>query len=88
MPLLIPPLVLCTDNGAMIGAAAHLKYKRGEFTPLDMKAEPGLIAGRMVGTEARFKFRIDRRFNGAYNKQQHFTIVAAALDKLACRYTS
>ena len=42
VPLLIPPLVLCTDNGAMIGAAAHLKYKRGEFTPLDMKAEPGL----------------------------------------------
>ncbi|BBH24527.1 DNA-binding/iron metalloprotein/AP endonuclease [Paenibacillus baekrokdamisoli] len=42
VPLLIPPLVLCTDNAAMIGAAAHLKYKRGEFTSLDMKAEPGL----------------------------------------------
>ncbi|MFC5647567.1 tRNA (adenosine(37)-N6)-threonylcarbamoyltransferase complex transferase subunit TsaD [Paenibacillus solisilvae] len=42
VPLLIPPLVLCTDNAAMIGAAAHLKYTRGEFTSLDMKAEPGL----------------------------------------------
>ncbi|MFC4812805.1 tRNA (adenosine(37)-N6)-threonylcarbamoyltransferase complex transferase subunit TsaD [Paenibacillus sp. GCM10023250] len=42
IPLLVPPLQLCTDNAAMIGAAAHLKYARGEFTPLDMKAEPGL----------------------------------------------
>ncbi|MBW7458010.1 tRNA (adenosine(37)-N6)-threonylcarbamoyltransferase complex transferase subunit TsaD, partial [Paenibacillus sepulcri] len=42
VPLLIPPLALCTDNAAMIGAAAHLKWKSGEFTPLDMKAEPGL----------------------------------------------
>ncbi|SFJ43514.1 N6-L-threonylcarbamoyladenine synthase [Paenibacillus sp. UNC496MF] len=41
IPLLVPPLRLCTDNAAMIGAAAHLKYARGEFTPLDMKAEPG-----------------------------------------------
>ncbi|QHW33013.1 tRNA (adenosine(37)-N6)-threonylcarbamoyltransferase complex transferase subunit TsaD [Paenibacillus rhizovicinus] len=42
IPLLIPPLKLCTDNAAMIGAAAHLKWIRGEYTPLDMKAEPGL----------------------------------------------
>ncbi|MBM7565160.1 tRNA (adenosine(37)-N6)-threonylcarbamoyltransferase complex transferase subunit TsaD [Paenibacillus sacheonensis] len=42
IPLLVPPLRLCTDNAAMIGAAAHLKWTRGEFTPLDMKAEPGL----------------------------------------------
>ncbi|WP_219833942.1 tRNA (adenosine(37)-N6)-threonylcarbamoyltransferase complex transferase subunit TsaD [Paenibacillus sp. R14(2021)] len=42
IPLLIPPLVLCTDNAAMIGAAAHLKWTRGAFTELDMKAEPGL----------------------------------------------
>ncbi|MFD1954151.1 tRNA (adenosine(37)-N6)-threonylcarbamoyltransferase complex transferase subunit TsaD [Paenibacillus thailandensis] len=38
--LLVPPLRLCTDNAAMIGAAAHLKWERGQFTPLDMKAEP------------------------------------------------
>ncbi|QHT63020.1 tRNA (adenosine(37)-N6)-threonylcarbamoyltransferase complex transferase subunit TsaD [Paenibacillus lycopersici] len=42
IPLLIPPLKLCTDNAAMIAAAAHLKWIRGEYTPLDMKAEPGL----------------------------------------------
>ncbi|HUC92257.1 MAG TPA: tRNA (adenosine(37)-N6)-threonylcarbamoyltransferase complex transferase subunit TsaD [Paenibacillus sp.] len=42
IPLLIPPNALCTDNAAMIGAAAHLKWKRGEFSPLDMKADPAL----------------------------------------------
>jgi len=40
VPLLVPPLSLCTDNAAMIAAAAHLKWERGQFTPLDMKAEP------------------------------------------------
>ncbi|AJY77488.1 tRNA (adenosine(37)-N6)-threonylcarbamoyltransferase complex transferase subunit TsaD [Paenibacillus beijingensis] len=42
VPLLIPPLSLCTDNAAMIAAAAHLKWKSGECTTLDMKADPGL----------------------------------------------
>ncbi|GGG21406.1 tRNA (adenosine(37)-N6)-threonylcarbamoyltransferase complex transferase subunit TsaD [Paenibacillus abyssi] len=42
VPLLVPPLSLCTDNAAMIGAAAHLKWQRGEFTSLDMKADPSL----------------------------------------------
>ncbi|MFF2483348.1 tRNA (adenosine(37)-N6)-threonylcarbamoyltransferase complex transferase subunit TsaD [Paenibacillus sp. NPDC058071] len=40
VPLLVPPHRLCTDNAAMIGAAAYLKWRKGEFTPLDMKAEP------------------------------------------------
>jgi N6-L-threonylcarbamoyladenine synthase len=40
LPLLVPPLQLCTDNAAMIAAAAYLKWERGQFTPLDMKAEP------------------------------------------------
>jgi N6-L-threonylcarbamoyladenine synthase len=42
LPLLVPPLSLCTDNAAMIGAAADLKWRRAEFTPLDMKASPVL----------------------------------------------
>ncbi|MGO4694032.1 tRNA (adenosine(37)-N6)-threonylcarbamoyltransferase complex transferase subunit TsaD [Paenibacillus sp. 2TAB26] len=42
VPLLIPPNSLCTDNAAMIGAAAYLKLKRSQFTDLDMKADPGL----------------------------------------------
>lgn len=40
LPLLAPPLSLCTDNAAMIGAAAFLKWERQQFAPLDMKAEP------------------------------------------------
>ncbi len=42
LPLLVPPLALCTDNAAMIAAAADLKWRRGAFTPLDMKADPQL----------------------------------------------
>lgn len=42
IPLLIPPLVYCTDNAAMIGAAAYLKWKNGEFSNLALKAEPSL----------------------------------------------
>lgn len=42
IPLLVPPLSLCTDNAAMIGAAAHLKFKHGQFSTLNMKAEPVL----------------------------------------------
>lgn len=39
LPLAVPPLALCTDNAAMIGAAAWLKWKRGEFADLALKAE-------------------------------------------------
>jgi len=39
VPLAVPPLALCTDNAAMIGAAAWLKWKRGEFADLSLKAE-------------------------------------------------
>lgn len=38
--LVVPPIELCTDNAAMIGAAAYLKWERQSFTPLDMKAKP------------------------------------------------
>jgi N6-L-threonylcarbamoyladenine synthase len=40
LPLLIPPNKLCTDNAAMIAAAADLKWRRGQFSSLDLKAEP------------------------------------------------
>lgn len=39
LPLLVPPLDLCTDNAAMIAAAAQLKWERGEFSPQTLKAE-------------------------------------------------
>ncbi|UJF34253.1 tRNA (adenosine(37)-N6)-threonylcarbamoyltransferase complex transferase subunit TsaD [Paenibacillus hexagrammi] len=40
VPLLVPPLSLCTDNAAMIAAAAFLKWDKQEFSQLDLKAEP------------------------------------------------
>ncbi|WP_411954746.1 tRNA (adenosine(37)-N6)-threonylcarbamoyltransferase complex transferase subunit TsaD [Alkalibacillus sp. S2W] len=41
--LCIPPLYLCTDNAAMIGAAASIQYHRGDFAGLDLNANPGLM---------------------------------------------
>ena len=37
--LFIPPLALCTDNAAMAALAVE-KWKRGEFAPADLDAEP------------------------------------------------
>ena len=45
VPVSFPPLVLCTDNAAMIGAAAHFAYTRGERDPLDMDVVPDLQLG-------------------------------------------
>ncbi len=36
--LFYPPITLCTDNAAMIGAAAAYKYARKEFSNLDLNA--------------------------------------------------
>ncbi|MEW5952567.1 MAG: tRNA (adenosine(37)-N6)-threonylcarbamoyltransferase complex transferase subunit TsaD [Bacillota bacterium] len=43
--LVVPPLVLCTDNAAMIGCAAYYKYLRGDVAPLTLNAVPGLKLG-------------------------------------------
>lgn len=40
--LFIPPIQLCTDNAAMAALAVE-KWKRGEFAPLDLDAEPNFI---------------------------------------------
>jgi N6-L-threonylcarbamoyladenine synthase len=38
----VPPLSLCTDNAAMIGAAAHLRLWRGETMSMSAEAVPDL----------------------------------------------
>lgn len=38
--LVLPQMQYCTDNAAMIGAAAFVKWNQGRFSPLHMKAEP------------------------------------------------
>lgn len=40
-----PELVLCTDNAAMIGAAAYYNYINGEVSDLDLNAIPNLKIG-------------------------------------------
>ncbi|BDR60808.1 tRNA (adenosine(37)-N6)-threonylcarbamoyltransferase complex transferase subunit TsaD [Lactobacillus xylocopicola] len=40
--VILPPLKLCGDNAAMIGAAAYNLYQAGEFADLTLNANPSL----------------------------------------------
>jgi len=42
IPVRFPPPALCTDNAAMIGAAAHFHFTRGRRDSLDMDVTPNL----------------------------------------------
>lgn len=42
MEFFCPPLVLCTDNAAMIGSAAYYKMQKGEFADSTLNAVPNL----------------------------------------------
>ena len=42
LPLLVPPPAWCTDNGAMIGAAAGFRFERGERADVSLEAVPNL----------------------------------------------
>jgi N6-L-threonylcarbamoyladenine synthase len=42
IPVLCPPPALCTDNAAMIAAAAYFRYQQGERSNLTLDVEPGL----------------------------------------------
>ncbi len=37
-----PPLKLCTDNALMVAKVGYEKFKRGDFSPLDLNADPNL----------------------------------------------
>ena len=45
IPLLIPPLNLCTDNAAMIAAAGYYNYTNEERADLRLNAIPNLKIG-------------------------------------------
>ena len=42
VPVLIPELVLCTDNAAMIAACGYFRFKAGKVDGLDLDVMPGL----------------------------------------------
>jgi N6-L-threonylcarbamoyladenine synthase len=42
LPLLVPPPAWCTDNGAMIGAAAGFRFAAGDRAGADLEAIPNL----------------------------------------------
>lgn len=45
LPVVIPPPVLCTDNGAMIAACAYFQYQRGQESGLELDIDPALPLG-------------------------------------------
>ncbi len=40
--VILPPLKLCGDNAAMIGAAAYNQYLAGNFADLTLDADPSM----------------------------------------------
>lgn len=44
--VVFPPIILCTDNAAMIGSSAYYKYIKDEFADLDLNAVPNLRLGQ------------------------------------------
>ena len=45
LPVIIPPPVLCTDNGAMIASCAYYRFRHGEQFSMDLDIDPALPLG-------------------------------------------
>lgn len=43
LQILIPPITLCTDNAAMIAAAASIQYNNGDFANWDLNGNPSML---------------------------------------------
>ena len=44
-----PPLILCTDNAAMIGCRAYYQFQSGFTSPLTLNARPTMRLGQSLG---------------------------------------
>jgi N6-L-threonylcarbamoyladenine synthase len=42
LPVLIPPIALCTDNAAMIAACGYFRFQDGKISDLSLDVIPGL----------------------------------------------
>ena len=42
LPVIVPPPILCTDNGTMIAACAFFQYRRGQQFGLELDIDPSL----------------------------------------------
>ena len=45
LPVIIPPPILCTDNGAMIAACAYFQFQQGQQYGLELDIDPSLSLG-------------------------------------------
>jgi N6-L-threonylcarbamoyladenine synthase len=57
VPVVAPPPWLCTDNAAMIGAAAALHARAGHFASLDLEVDPDAKIGSAPWDPGRSRLR-------------------------------